>query len=233
MCIGLETFNDKQLDGLEFCQKVYLLFDAIRAEQGGINRLRTRPSPLEKRLQDELLPICSYVQAHYRLGIRISVCWRNGSQSYDAELRQDGYLVERRLYPQVAYLEVTNAMHQHEYLRWHLLADRNTKAVFAPEGISGKQGSTKSEPFVFRGQGHISRFVPIVISRIEEKAAKEYPPNTSLVVQCHLNSLYTAEDWRCLISQVEAALPPLPFREVLLFDRVKEQITPIIFSGHV
>jgi hypothetical protein len=77
----LDEFDGKLLDGLEFCSKVYALFESIRHADDGPSRLRMRPSRLEKKLLEELLPICKYVQASYRLGRYISVCWVDGSQT--------------------------------------------------------------------------------------------------------------------------------------------------------
>jgi hypothetical protein len=52
--------------------------------------MRMRPSALEKKLLEELLPICMYVQASYRPGRYTSVRWLKGNQAYDAEVRQVG-----------------------------------------------------------------------------------------------------------------------------------------------
>jgi hypothetical protein len=68
------------LDGLNFCGKVYELFESIRHTEDGRSRLRMRTSEVEKKLVEELLPICKYLQTKYRSGRYISVKWVNGSQ---------------------------------------------------------------------------------------------------------------------------------------------------------
>ncbi|MDH3461094.1 MAG: hypothetical protein OEM00_08980 [Burkholderiaceae bacterium] len=87
----LSVFDGHLFDGLNFCAKVYALFEATVSQPDGIERIRMRSGLTEKRLIEELLPICRYVQTYYRLGRYISVRWVNGSQSYDAELHQHGW----------------------------------------------------------------------------------------------------------------------------------------------
>jgi hypothetical protein len=72
------------VDGLDFCGKVYDLFDQVRGGPDGIAKLRLRPTKNEKRLIEELIPIARYMQARYREGHRIKVHWFSGSQPYDA-----------------------------------------------------------------------------------------------------------------------------------------------------
>jgi hypothetical protein len=84
----LEDLDGKRFDGLDFCAATYALFEAVRSTPEGIERLRLRSGLTEKRLLEELLPICRYVQTYYRPGRYISVRWVNGNQSYDAELHQ-------------------------------------------------------------------------------------------------------------------------------------------------
>jgi hypothetical protein len=69
--VNLSTFDGQLLDGLDFCRKVYDLFDQVQAEPG-IEELRRRSTKGAKRLNEELLPIASCVLARYRVG-RLSV----------------------------------------------------------------------------------------------------------------------------------------------------------------
>ncbi|MDD5405915.1 MAG: hypothetical protein PHE73_03105 [Sulfurovaceae bacterium] len=218
---NLSHLNGKLFDGLEFCSEVYTLFEKIRSEPDGIKKLRLRASPTEKLILEELLPICRYVQKYYRTGRYISVYWIDGNQSYDAKILQKGCYVEHGHYPAQAYLEITSAMHKNEHWTWKL------DMSFAPEGISGNKNSkVSSEPVVFTNQEHIEKFAPIVLKQISKKASINYPENTSLVVQCHLNSLYTSDDWELLIDQVTKKLPKHKFQEILMYDSVtgKESI---------
>jgi hypothetical protein len=222
----LEDLDGKRFDGLDFCAATYALFEAVRSTPEGIERLRLRSGLTEKRLLEELLPICRYVQTYYRPGRYISVRWVNGNQSYDAELHQHGQYISQGYYPPLAYLEATCAMHINEHCIWKLLAER--RPAFAPEGIRKyKRKPVESNPVVFRNLEHVQSFVPFVVSQIRKKAEIAYPEGTSLVVQCNLNRLYTPDEWRDLIVEVESQLSPLPFEEVLLFDGVTERATAL------
>ncbi len=78
---SLSEFDGQLLDGLDFCRRVYSLFDLIRSAPNGIERIRLKSCPVEKKLMGELLPICRYIQTYYRLGRYISVRWVDGNQS--------------------------------------------------------------------------------------------------------------------------------------------------------
>jgi hypothetical protein len=70
----------------------------------------------------------------------------------------------------------------------------------------------------FITQEHVENFVPIVLDQILKKSNINYPENTSLVIQCNLNSLYTSDDWELLVNEVKNQLPEHSFREILIFD---------------
>ncbi len=226
MSITVDDLDGQLLDGLEFCAKTYSLFESLKAEPGGKERLRLRSGNVEKRLLEELLPICRYVQTYYRVGRYISVRWINDSQSYDAELHQCGDYIDQGYFAPQAFLEATCAMHQNEHWVRELL--NQGKVAYSPEGIDTKKGTPlNSVPVVFTNYEHVLKFAPIIVASIRKKSGIAYPENTSLVVQCHLNSLYTAEDWLMLISEIERIILASPFREVLLFDGTTERTTPL------
>src|SRR5690348_3189352 len=97
--LRFEALDGILTDGLQFCSQVYDFFDRIWKTTDGIARLRLRPSSLEKRLIEELLPIAQYVQSRYRLGRRIKVRWLSGSQPFEAILWSAGGLVKHRMAP--------------------------------------------------------------------------------------------------------------------------------------
>src|SRR5580693_3564293 len=119
--LDLSTFDGRLLDGLNFCRGVYELFNQTRASPDGIAKLRLRPTKLEKRLIEELIPIARYVQARYREGRRIKVRWLSGSQPYDATLSNSGAFVEKGLTPRKMLVEVTTSVHPAEHLVRELL----------------------------------------------------------------------------------------------------------------
>jgi len=176
-----------------------------------------RSSPLEKKLIEELLPICNYVQANYRPGRYISVRWINGNQQYDAEVVQSGSFVTPNYYPANSYFEVTCIMHPNEYLARELL---DTKGMaYGLEGIQRlKNGKIESQPVSYCGDEHIHIFSKLVLKQINKKAVINYPPDTTLIVDCTVNTVYAPYDWKILVSLVEEGLSAMRFREIYLYD---------------
>jgi hypothetical protein len=216
---GLSQFDGNLIDGLEFCAMVYALFESVRRSDDGPSRLRMRPTPLEKKLLEELLPICKYVQANYRIGRYISVRWVNGNQQYDAEIVQSGAYVTQNYYPEIGHLEVTCIMHPREYLSRELL---NTKGqTFGIEGIQRlRSGEIESLPVGYSGKEFILTFSKLVLKQISKKTKINYPLHMTLIVQCTLNTVYTPDEWESLISYVSSGLPDVRFSEIYLYDPV-------------
>ena len=132
--LDLSTLDGRLLDGLNFCRRVYALFDQTRAGANGIANLRLRPMKLEKRLIEELIPLARYVQARYREGRRIKVRWFSGSQPYDAILLLSGAFVDNGYAPKKVVVEVTTSVHQNEHLTRELLHEQGHS--FGVKGIS-------------------------------------------------------------------------------------------------
>lgn len=224
--MGLSLFDGILLDGLDFCSKAYALFEEIRNSEGGTTRLRMRPTSLEKKLLEELLPICTYVQASYRPGRYMSVRWKDGSQPYDAELLQRGAYVSENFYPALGYIEVTCTMHRNEYLSRELLETKG--GGFGVEGISRlKSGEIESVPVGYTNHELIDSYGDIVRKQIAKKSAMPYPAGTTLIVQCTLNMPYLPDEWDALMARVKVDLPSSPFREVFLYDTVSQYKTSI------
>jgi hypothetical protein len=198
---------------------VYALFESIRRANDGPSRLRMLSTPLEKKLLEELLPICKYVQMNYRPGRYICVRWINGNQQYDAEIVQSGAYVTPNYYPEIGHLEVTCAMHPSEYLIREQL-DTNGVA-FGVNGIRRlKNGKIESIPVGYSGKEFIQTFGNLVLERINQKAKINYPPHTTLIIKCVLNTVYLSDEWDALISHVSMGLPNVRFSEIYLYDAV-------------
>jgi hypothetical protein len=212
----LAQFDGQLLEGLEFCGKVYALFESIRAEDDGKSRLRMLASPLEKKLLEELLPICRYVQASYRAGRYISVCWVYGNQGFDARIQQRGSYVSQDFYPAEAYLEVTCAMHPNDHLGRHKL-DQDGYA-FGLNGLSRVKGKIESVPSGYSNHEFVEEYRKFLLEEIAKKAQKTYPENTTLIVRCTLNLPYTRDEWEMLVASVRASLPSTSFDEIYLHD---------------
>lgn len=212
--IDLSAIDDKLLDGLDYCGKVYDLFDQIKREPDGKSRLRLRQSRTDKRLVEELLPLARYIQARYREGRRIKVRWLSGSQPYDAVLWSSGSVVEQGIEPRRIFVEITTSVHPKDYLRRQLLDQRG--GSFGVKGIhkDKKTGIIDSKPYVFSGGENARDLAEQILVRLKEKAKKKYPASTVLVVNCVANMPLFESEWKDAIEQVQLAIPSIPFREV-------------------
>ena len=202
---------------------VYELFETIRATEDGRSRLRMRATQIEKKLIEELLPICKYVQTMYRVGRYISVMWVSGNQQFDAEVRQSGAYVAQGQLPAEAHLEVTCVMHPNDYLSRELIDGGGV--AFGVEGIkrNKKTREIESVPFARRNGDFIDSYCPLVLNQITKKAGITYPAETTLIVQCSLNTLYMPNEWEALVLKVRKGLPHHSFRGIFMYDAVSEQ----------
>lgn len=225
--LDLSTFDDRLLEGLDFCRKVYDFFDQTRGAPDGIARLRLRPTKNEKRLVEELIPIARYVQSRYREGRRIRVRWLDGSQPYDAILWSSGGIVDHHMAPRKLYIEVTTAVHEKDHLARRLFHERG--GGFGVKGISRdkKTGEVISKPHVHRNDELAIDLADQIIERLKSKSAKPYPPGTVLIVNCFANSLILHSEWEDAIDGVKKAQVHLAFREVFLIETVMSHATTL------
>ncbi len=217
--LDLSSLDDKLLDGLKFCSKVYDLFDQVRAEPDGIGKLRLRPSIREKRLLEELLPIADYIQARYSVGNRMKVRWLNGSQPYDAIIWTPLIMVRNTPMPRKIFLEVTTSAHKNAHLARRLLHENG--GSFGAKGIkiNKKTRVPDSVPYVNRNGEHISDLATQVIERLADKVQKKYPSNTVLIVNCNADTAILENEWNDAIQQVESTGLHKSFWEVFLVER--------------
>ena len=217
----LSQFDGALIDGLKFCAMTYILFEQIRSTENGPSRLRMRATEVEKKLIEELLPICKFVQAKYRAGRYISVRWVNGSQQFDAEVVQSGAHVQQGHFPASAFLEATCVMHPNDYLSRELLDTKGR--AFGLDGISRlKNREIESKPIIRRNHEFIQSYSKLVLKQIGKKAGIKYPHETTLIVQCSLNTLYTPEEWEVLVAEIRSGQPEHQFREIFMYDAVSE-----------
>jgi hypothetical protein len=216
---GLSTFDGQLLDGLDFCREAYDLFDQVLRAPDGVARLRKRQG-VEKKLIEELLPIAWYVQSRYHEGRRLKVRWFSGLQAYDAVLWSSGGWVSHGMAPRKVLLEVTGSMHPSEFLARQLLQTEG--GSFGVKGIlrDAKTKVVTSEPHVHNNDEIQVDLADQILERLTQKAAKSYPWNTVLIMQCFCNTLTLDTEWTDAIKRVEAAQPNIPFREVFLIQSV-------------
>jgi hypothetical protein len=215
---NLSTFDGRVLDGLAFCRRVYEFFNQTRASPDGIAKLRLRSSKNEKRLIEELIPLARYVQARYREGRRIEVCWYGGSQRYDAILLLSGTFVEKGYAPKKMVVEITTAVHQRDHLVRELLHSRGH--AFGVKGISRdkKTRAIVSTPYVVRNDEREADLATQIIDRLKAKSEKGYALETVLIIYCVPNGLTLQNEWNEAIMRVEQANAHHAFKEVFLID---------------
>jgi len=228
MHIDYSAIDGHLLDGLDFCGKVYDLFDQTRAEPHGKSRLRLRQLKIDKRLVEELIPLARYIQARYREGRRIKVRWLSGSQQYDAVLWSAGSVVEHGDAPRKAFVEITTAVHRNEYLVRQRLDENG--GSFGVRGIyrERKTGAIVSKPYVFSEGENAKNLAELILERLNAKASKVYPPTTVLIVNCLPTCSPLLEgEWKDAVELVRNAKPSIPFREVFLFEMLMSHTTTL------
>ena len=214
--LDLSALDDKLLDGLRFCLKVYDLCDQIRSEPEGLAKIRLLSSKREKRLLEELIPIAQYIQARYHVGNRIKVRWLSGSQPYDAIIWTPLTMVNKGGMPRKITLEVTTSTHKFAHIARKQLHE--TGGSFGPKGIQIDKVTRVpvSKPYVYSGEEHITDLALQIIGRLSAKAEKQYPPNTVLIINCETDGLILADEWKAAIQQVEGLGIHKSFREVFI-----------------
>jgi hypothetical protein len=226
--VDFSAVDGHLLDGLDYCRKVYDLFDLISREPDGKNRLRLRPSKIEKRLIEELLPLARYIQARYQAGRRIKVRWLSGSQPYDAVLWSSGSLVKHGGVPRRVFVEITTSVHPNDHLMRQLLCERG--GSFGVKGIRREGKAIVSNPYVFSGGENAKDLAEQIIARLSAKTKKPYSSATVLIVNCVPNCLILQDEWKDAVLQVENAKLTMPFREIVLLDMLMSHTATIY--GH-
>jgi hypothetical protein len=228
--LDLSTFDGRLLDGLNFCRQVYELFNQTRAGADGIANLRLRPTKMEKRLIEELIPLSRYVQARYREGRRIKVRWLSGSQPYDAILLLSGVFVEKDYAPKKLVIEITTSVHHNEHLARELLHKQGH--AFGVKGISRDRQSRAivSTPYVTTNDELEADLATQIIERLESKSKKGYAPETVLIVYCVLNGVTLQDEWDEAVKRVEQAQVHHAFSEVFLVETTITNMSATLYG---
>jgi len=215
---SLADFDNRLINGMDFCKKAYSLFENIRRSPNGVERLRIRKDRLEKKLIEELLPIARYVQARHSHGRQLKVRWKDGTQNYDAQLLSTGLLVELRLVPRVVYLEVTTAVHEKDHIARDIF--NKTGRSFTAKGVKKdpQTGKYVSQPYVYTNLELPKDLANRIAKRIQAKTNKEYRIPTILIIQCMLEMNFFEGEWNYAIQTVRDANILHRFEEIFLFD---------------
>ncbi|MBP7528969.1 MAG: hypothetical protein KA801_13640 [Syntrophorhabdaceae bacterium] len=214
----LSDFDNRLMNGFDFCKKACSLFEEIRRGPNGVERLRLRKDKLEKKLIEELLPIARYIQARYNHGRQVKVRWKDGNQNYDARILSSGALVDIGQAPQSQYVEVTTAVHENDHISRYML--NKDGWVFGAKGIKKHPDTGKyvSEPYVYTNSELSEDLATRILRRIAAKAKIKYPANTLLIIQCFLDTLLLEDEWDHTIAKVKDNNVDHAFREIFVFD---------------
>jgi hypothetical protein len=218
MKYDLTDFDNRLMNGLVFCKKVYDLFAHIRSTRDGIKRLRLRKGETEKKLIEELMPIARYIQARYSHGRQLKVRWINGGQQYDARLLSVGPLVDRRLALKRQHLEVTTAVHENDHLVRRIIDDKGHAFTAKGMVVDRKAKQVTSTPYVYSNDEAQDDLASRLIDRIKAKNTISYPTGTVLVIQCFLDTPFLEDEWDDAIQRVKSQGVKHRFREVFIFD---------------
>ena len=221
--ITLDSFHNKWLVGFSFCQKAYKLFNQIKSETNGLERLRIRQSELERDLIQEILPLAKFVQIKTRPGNELKIKWMNGDQQFDAYFIQSGSCVDNGFSIPKGHLEVTGVYHPNHYLAKELL--KSGEAFFGYDGLmrDKKTKSIHSTPIVRKGLEFVENMATLALDQIKKKSEIPYPDNTILIIECNLNIYYYEHEWYHFLCKVRENMPLHSFKEILLYDSLVGQ----------
>lgn len=175
-----------------------------------------RSTKREKRLIEELIPLARYVESRYSESRHIEVRWLNGSQPYDAVLFSSGFQVEKGLVQKEMMVEITVSIHQNDYLIREALNEQGYAFGVKRTSLDKKTGVISSIRYVSTSGELENDLAEQIISRIREKAAKDYSPNTVLIVDCVPNGVTEQEEWENVVARVTQANAHQAFSEVFL-----------------
>ena len=217
----LSALDDQLLDGLSFCSKGYDLFDQIMAQPDGVGLIRTRPTVVEKRLIEEILPIASYVQQKYSAGNRFKIQWSNGSQSYDALLFAPQLMVEKAKIPEQITVEATCAVHENDH--WSRRIGHADGISWGPRNLQRdpKTGKVELKPQAIGWHEKVKELADFIIKRLLEKSQGHYPIETVLVVSCTSFGTMDEIEWNHTVDLVKQTELHKNFREVHLCELAK------------
>ena len=110
-------------------------------------------------------------------------------------------------------------MHPNDYLSRELLDKEGFS--FGLDGIKRlKTREIVSEPVVYSNFEFVLSFSKLVLKQIDKKISIPYPTNTTLIIQCSLNTLYTPDEWEMLIADIRKNISAHNFQEIFIFDAV-------------
>ena len=92
--------------------------------------------------------------------------------------------------------------------------------MFGVKGIQKdpKTGECISESYVYTNDELSEDLAQKILERIKAKTKIKYPADTTLIIQCFLDTLFLEDEWEYAIQKVKDSGVEHRFREVFLFD---------------
>ncbi len=204
----IQDFNNQRMDGLEFCRKVYLAYEKCVADP------ELQPvGKAHKKLFEELMPLCVYIQVHYKFAHYLDVEWHKGNQPFDAIIYQRGWIARNEKLDEKYLIELTTAQHENQHLADELsLAG---KAHHGPKSISRPEENRKanrdriisSEAKCFDTEIMLSNTCCLIMKAINEKLKKNYEQPIVLVVNVRPPSMILWDrEWCEIVTRVSNAI---------------------------
>jgi hypothetical protein len=208
----IQDFDNKRMDGLDFCRKVYLVYEKCIADHE-LQQLDTthkkNGNSQNKKLFEELMPLCVYVQAHYRFCHYLDVEWHKGNQPYDAKIYQSGWIVRNEQLHEQYFIELTTAQDKNQHLADELsLAG---KLHYGPTSISPPTETRKANPDRIISSEvkcsdtpeMLTETYDLIIDAINRKSKTNYEPPTVLVVTLRPPSMILWDrEWSEIVTRV-------------------------------
>lgn len=199
--IELSSIDGVRLEGIEFCRRVYQIFDEYRisSDYPRASRLRTHKS--YNRFFDEALPLAAFIQLFHNHWRRVEVEWFSGYQSYDAKI----FVRTKSFIEQTFYVELTAACHPDAWISRHELETQGFS--WGPNRTVGPDGTVG--PLCLDSYQRTNQWKSYLSRGISSKIAKDYPPNTILVLCFNPSGVIVLEEWEELIELMrEDSAPP-------------------------
>jgi hypothetical protein len=132
-------------------------------------------------------------------------------------------MVEKAGMPEVITIEATCALHENDHLSRRIGHEEGVS--YGPRSIQRDPttGKLKTEPVALGYLENSKELAGFIIERLTDKSAKNYPIETVLVINCTTFGVMHEIEWNATIEMVEYTNLHKNFREVHLWEPVRNQ----------
>lgn len=210
-----------------FVQRAYKALDALTSEE-----YYRRPNAEMKALIEEVLPIATFLKHMETAGRTVRCRYAGGSASpFDAQITIAGREVERGFLEPMYHLEVTTAENPKEHLRRESLWRHGS--VYGGPGIwrvgskAKSNKDVKSVAVAVYGTAAAQLMAELVNKRVSEKAERQYPSPSMLVVNASPDKAITVRDWANVADAAAEALARSSFDRCYIVEWGTNTVIPV------